>query len=189
VAEFASKADLISKKTYKHAIGVGFVNDGEMQEKLRAAARGGALRACMLYVGDRPIAFAGGILSKQTFYGAFTGFDPAFQKYGPGLQSIIRLIEESFEPGYHCLRYDAGCGDSPYKRALFTSGWKEAPVWIFAPCAVGLRLHFLKAISTLLHYSTMRLLEKSDRLRKVKKMYHRQALRQFQLSSSEGISR
>lgn len=180
----ARKANEISRKTYKHAIGVGFVNDLESREMLRTAAQKGALRACLLYVGEQPIAFAVGILSNQTLYGTFTGYDPGFSKYCPGLQAIIRLIQESFEPNGGYLRCDAGCGDTYYKRVLFGSSWKEAPVWIFAPCATGLRLHLLKVVSTLLHHSTMRLLAKSDRLRKVKKMWHRRALREFQLRSS-----
>ena len=146
--DFAFKADEISQKTYKHAIGVGFVNDLEMCEMLRAAAQRAALRASLLYIGDRPIAFAAGILSHKTLYGTSTGYDPGFNKYRPGLQCMMRLIEESFEPNNGLSRFDAGCGDSSYKRTLFGSSWKEAPVWIFAPSARGLRLHVLKLVST-----------------------------------------
>ena len=76
VEEFARKADEISKKTYQRALGVGFTNDLAMRELLRAMAQRGALRACLLYVGDRPVAFASGIISKQTLYGTFMGYDP-----------------------------------------------------------------------------------------------------------------
>jgi hypothetical protein len=189
VEDFARKADEISQKTYQRALGVGFVNDLEMREMLCAAAQKAALRACLLYIGDRPVAFTGGIVSNQTLYGTFTGYDPGFKKYRPGLQTLTRLIEESFEPSGSLLRVDAGCGDVPYKRALFDSSWKESPVWIFAPSATGLRLHVLKVVSTLLHYPTMRLLARSDHLRKVKKMWHRRALREFQRKSSQIASR
>jgi CelD/BcsL family acetyltransferase involved in cellulose biosynthesis len=180
VEDFARKADEISQKTYKHTLGVGFVNNLEMREMLRAAAQKTALRACLLCIGERPIAFAGGILSNKTLYSTFTGYDPGFNKYCPGLQSIMHLIEESFEPKGGLLRFDAGCGDSFYKRAFCGSSWREAPVWIFAPSARGLSLHVLKLVSTLLHSLAIRLLAKSDNLRKVKKMWHRRALREFQ---------
>ena len=101
----------------------------------------------------------------------------------------MRLIEESFEPNGSLLRIDAGSGDMPYKRALFDSSWKEGPVWIFAPSATGLMLHALKVTSTLLHYSAMRLLARSEHLRRVKKMWHRRAMRQFQRKSSQIASR
>jgi hypothetical protein len=179
VEDFACKADEISQKTYKHGLGVGFVNDLEMREMLRAAAQKAALRASLLYIGDRPIAFAAGILSNKTLYATSTGYDPGFNKYRPGLQCMMHFIEESFEPNSGLSRFDAGCGDSSYKRTLFGSSWREAPVWIFAPSARGLRLHVLKLVSTWLHSLAMRLLAKSNHLQKVKKAWHRQALRNF----------
>jgi hypothetical protein len=189
VEDFACKADEISQKTYQRAVGAGFVHNLEMREILRAAAQKAALRACLLYIGERPVAFAGGILSKKTLYGTFTGYDPSFKKYGPGLQTLLRLIEESFDPSGSVLRIDAGWGDSPYKRALFHSSWKESPVWIFAPSAKGLSLHVLKAISTLLHSFAMRLLANSYQLRKIKKTWYRRPLREFQRKSFAEIHR
>jgi CelD/BcsL family acetyltransferase involved in cellulose biosynthesis len=187
VQDFARKADEISQKTYQRALGAGFVNDLEMREMLRAAAQKAALRACLLYIGERPVAFASGIVSNETLYGTFTGYDPGFKKYRPGLQTLMRLIEESFEPSGSLLRVDAGSGDSPYKRAVFDSSWKEAPIWIFAPSARGLSLHVLKVVSTLLHSLAMGLLARSGHLRRVKKMWHRQTLRQFQRKVRQDI--
>jgi Acetyltransferase (GNAT) domain len=184
VGEFAREADKISRRTYQRAVGAGFANDVEMREMLRVAAQKAALRACLLYIGEQPVAFASGIVSNKTLYGTFMGYDPGFKKYRPGLQTLMRLIEESFEPSGDLLRIDAGCGDVPYKRALFDSSWKETPVWIFAPSIIGLMLNVLKAISTVVHSLAMGLLARSDYLRKVKKMWHRQALRQFQQKSS-----
>ncbi len=180
VEDFASKADEISRKTYRHALGVGFVNNLETREVLCAAARKSALRACVLCVGERPIAFTGAILSGQTLYGTHTGYDPEFKRYSPGLQSLMHLLEESFSAQGAPLRYDAGCGDFSYKRALFDSSWRESPVWIFAPSLKGLSLHIFKEISTLLHFLAMQLLAKSGPLRQVKKMWHRKALRKSQ---------
>jgi len=180
VDNFAYQANEISEKSYKHALGVGFVNDLETLETLHAAAQREALRACLLYVGERPIAFATGILFNRTVYATFTGYDPGFRKYSPGLQCMMHLIEESFEPNSDILRFDAGYGDLPFKRALFGSSWNETPVWIFAPSAKGLSLHISKLVSTLLHSLAMRLLGRSHLLRKLKKMWHRQALQEFQ---------
>lgn len=189
VEDFACKADEISRKTYQRAIGAGFVNNLEMREILRAAAQKGALRACVLYINERPVAFASGILSNKTFCGTFTGYDPGLKRYSPGLQAMMRLIEELFETSEGLLRFDAGSGDSPYKRRLFDYSRKECAVWIFAPTAKGLSLHIPKLISTLLHSFAMRLLAKSDYLRRVRKMWRERALREFQRNSSARISR
>jgi CelD/BcsL family acetyltransferase involved in cellulose biosynthesis len=176
--DFARKADEISQKTYKRALQTGFVNDFETRETLRAAARKSALRACLLYVDQRPVAFASGILSNRSLYGTFTGYDPDFRKYRPGLQTLLRLIEASFEPGGQLLQIDAGCGDSLYKRMFFSSSWKESPVWIFAPTAKGLSLNVLRLVSTLLHSLAMRIFANSGPLRKIKKMCRRHAQRE-----------
>jgi hypothetical protein len=180
VEDFARKADEIAQKTYQRTLGVGFVNNAEMREVLHAAARKDALRACLFYIRERPVAFATGIVCNKTLCGIYMGFDPAFGKHRPGLQTLMRLIEDSFEPSGSLLRVDAGCGDVPYKRALFDSSWKEGPVWIFAPSARGLGLCVRKVISTLLHSLAMGLLARSDHLRKFKKMWHQQAARKFQ---------
>jgi hypothetical protein len=89
----------------------------------------------------------------------------------------MRLIEDSFEPSGSLLRVDAGCGEPSYKRALFGSTRREAPVWVFAPSARGLSPHVRKLASTLMHSLAVRLLAEGDCLRKAKKVWYRQALR------------
>jgi CelD/BcsL family acetyltransferase involved in cellulose biosynthesis len=180
VADFARKADEISQQTHQRAVGMGFVNDPETQEALYAAGRKGALRACILHVGDRPVAFSAGIVSKNILYADFTGYDPAFKKYSPGLQTQMRLIEESFKPTGSILRVDAGHGDSVYKRALFDLSWEEHPIWIFAPTAKGLSLNAFKLISTCFHTVAMRWLAKSKLLRRVRKSWRDRTVREFQ---------
>jgi len=183
VEDFAREADKISQKSYQRASEAGFVNNLEMRETLRAAAKNEALRACLLYIGERPVAFASGIVCNKSLCGTFTGYDPAFKRYRPGLQTLMRLIEESCESRGGVLRIDAGYGDTPYKRELFDSSWEEGPVWIFAPTAAGLRLHVFKLVSTLLHCAAMWLFAKSIHLRKLKRMWRRKALLEFQRSA------
>jgi CelD/BcsL family acetyltransferase involved in cellulose biosynthesis len=180
VEDFARMADEISKKTYQRAVGAGFVNNLETREMLRAAAQKGGLRTCLLSVEDRPVAFAGGIVSNKTLYADFTGYDPGFKKYSPGLLTQLRLIEESFTPRGSILRVDAGHGDSRYKRALFDSSWEEHPVWIFTPTVKGMSLNACKLVSTIFHTTAMHLMEKSDYLRTVRKMWRERTLREFQ---------
>jgi CelD/BcsL family acetyltransferase involved in cellulose biosynthesis len=180
VEDFARKADEVSQKTYQRALGVGFVNDLETREMLRAAAQKAALRACLLYVDNRPVAFACGIVCNKTLYADFTGYDPRFKNYSPGLQTQMRLIEESFNPRGSILRVDAGHGDSLYKHSQFDSSWEEHPVWIFAPTAKGLSLNAFKLVSTFFHTFVMRLFAKSEYLRRGKKIWHELALQGFQ---------
>src|SRR5215469_16014549 len=62
VERLARKADEVAQRNYKHALGIGFVNKPETREMLRVAAQKGALRACLLSIGERPIAFSIGLL-------------------------------------------------------------------------------------------------------------------------------
>jgi len=180
VESFVRRADEISQRTYQRALGTGFVNNLEPRETLRVAAQKGALRACLLHIDERPAAFFCGILYKRTLYGSFMGYDPEFKKYWPGLQALMRVIEDSFEPSGDLLRVDLGGGNWPYKRALCNSSWTEGPVWIFAPTVKGMSLHILKVVPTLLHSVAVGLLAKSYCLRRVKKMLYRRALRRYQ---------
>jgi hypothetical protein len=189
VEDFARMADEIARKTYPGVLGEGFVDNAETREMLLMAAQKKALRACLLYIGEQPIAFAIGLLSNKTLYGTFTGYDPEFKKYAPGLQSLMRLIEESFEPNGGLLRIDAGAGDPPYKRRLFPSSWKEHPVWIFAPTTKGLRLHVFRSVSALLHSLAMQLLARSEYLRTIKKMRHQRVVQEFKQKTFAQISR
>jgi len=179
VEHLARNADEVARINYRHALGIGFSNKPETRETLRAAAQKGGLRACLLSIGERPIAFAIGFLSNGTLHATFTGYDPEFRKYGPGLQTLLHMIEDAFEPKGSLLRLDAGCGDSAYKRCLCDAKWREAPVWIFAPTPRGLGLHVQKTISGSLHFLAMRLLENAH-LRKLKNMCQRQAVRRLQ---------
>jgi len=179
VERLARRADEVAQKNYKHALGIGFVNKPETREMLHTAAQKGGLRACLLSIGERPIAFAIGLLSNKTLHATFTGYDPEFRKYGPGLQALLHMIEDAFEPEGSLLQLDFGCGDSAYKRSLCDSEWREAPVWIFAPSLKGLGLHVRRTISASLHFLAMRLLE-NDNVRKVKDMWQRQAVRRLQ---------
>ena len=185
VGDFARNADEISQKSYQRASGAGFVNNLETQETLRAAAKNEALRAYLLYVGERPIAFASGIVCNKSLCGTFTGYDPAFKRYRPGLQTLMRLIEESCESHGSVLRIDAGYGDMPYKREFFDSSWEEGPVWIFAPSWTGLRLHIFRLVSSLLHTAAMWLLARNNRLRKLKRMWQRKAVPEFRRETFE----
>jgi GNAT acetyltransferase-like protein len=171
--EFAYIAEGISDKTYQRALGVGFVRNDETRALLRTAAKKGALRASVLWVDGQPVAFVSGIVAGHTLHATYTGYDRAFERYCPGAQTMMRFIEELFEPGERVVQLDSGCGNMHYKQRLFDSIWEESPVWIFAPSAKGIALHALRAVSTSLHYVAMRLLEKSDHLRKLKKIWHR----------------
>jgi CelD/BcsL family acetyltransferase involved in cellulose biosynthesis len=60
----------------------------------------------------------------------FTGFDPAWGRFAPGLQSMVAGIEEAFELGEEHV--DLGYGDYPYKLKLANDARRIASYEIFA---------------------------------------------------------
>ena len=115
--ELIREADSVARLTYQRKIGVGFHDTRLTRWSVREAARRGLLRAWVLYLDERPIAFDWGIAYNRTFRWVAGGFDPAHADHRPGWYLMGRAIEalcEDVDVG----RIDFGLGDGEYKRRL-----------------------------------------------------------------------
>ena len=166
-------AETIAAKTYQRGLGVGFQQDDEVLESLRIAARNRGMRGCVLYLDQRPCAFFIGKQYRNTFYGHFMGFDPQFGKYSPGLVLLMHSIEECFDPDYRAGRVDLGWGDRRYKRMICNQSQQDGPLYLYAASWRGLRLNFLRSVTSFLDFAGRRLLEKSPFLQKLKAAWQR----------------
>jgi hypothetical protein len=169
VKELAREVEKVSAKTYQRALGVGFQPDLETLEALRIAAHQGGLRGCVLYLDEQPCAYFIGKQYKNTFHGNFMGFDPQFGKYSPGLLVLMHSIEECFDPGYRATQVDLGWGDRQYKRVICNHSRQDGPLYLYAPSFAGLRLNFLRSVTSFLDVSARQLLAKSSLLQKLRK--------------------
>ncbi|MGA2253232.1 MAG: GNAT family N-acetyltransferase [Thermoguttaceae bacterium] len=97
-----------------HAEVSGFFRDAH-----RAAARLGAVDACLLYFNDDPAAFIYNYRWHGAVYGLRRGFDPRFKHLRPGLVLQKMMLEDGYRRGDRC--YDLGTGSHDTKQAWRTS--------------------------------------------------------------------
>jgi CelD/BcsL family acetyltransferase involved in cellulose biosynthesis len=115
--ELIRDAESVARLTYQWKRGVGFRGTELTRWSVSEAARRGLLRAWVLHLDERPIAYEWGIAYNRTFRWVAGGFDPAQAEHRPGSYLMGRAIEalcEDSEVG----RIDFGLGDSEYKRWL-----------------------------------------------------------------------
>jgi hypothetical protein len=140
-------AEDIAKKTYHRGLDVGFADKPDVRARLGLAARRDWLRANLLYIGDRPVAFWIGMLYKGSFVSEYMGYDPEFRRFSPGMVLIMKVIDGfcSHANGDVVRELDFGLGHAEYKAALCSKNWQEAPVYIFSPTLKGLGLKAMRS--------------------------------------------
>ena len=84
-----------------------------------AAAHAGGLDLNLLYVGERPAAFAYNYCYRGHVFGLRMGYDPAVSQSGAGTVLMRRMIADCFERGDHT--FDLGPGSLAAKRPWQTS--------------------------------------------------------------------
>jgi hypothetical protein len=144
-------AEEIAKQTYHRGLGVGFADRPDVRSRVELAAQKGWLRANLLYIGDRPIAFWIGMLYHGSFVSEYMGYDPEFRRFSPGMVLIMRVIEGfcGRASGDTVRELDFGLGHAEYKGALCSKTWLEAPVYIFSPTPKGLGLKAMRTTTRL----------------------------------------
>ncbi len=94
VAELSWQGKSTTGTTLTHASVRGFLRDAHA-----AAAGVGASDICLLYVGERAVAFAYNYVFKGVVFGLRIGFDEAFAKEGAGTVLNYYLIRDSAQRG------------------------------------------------------------------------------------------
>lgn len=166
-------AEAIAKQTYQRGLRAGFSDTDDIRKRLDLAAKKGWLRANLLYIGDRPVAFWIGMLYGERFVSEYMGYDPEFRQFSPGMVLIMRVIE-----GF-CVRVDGdivteldfGLGHAEYKAALCTKTWDEAPIYIFGPGLTGLYLKSLRTATSMADKAARKTLESTQLLPRLKKIW------------------
>jgi hypothetical protein len=182
---FFHDAEEIAKKTYQRGLGVGFADNPAVRRRLELGARKGWLRAFVLYLGDRACAFWIGMLYHGTFVGEYTGYDPEFRQYSPGMVLMMRVLEGfcNGANGDSVRELDFGLGHAEYKRALCSKTWQEAIVFIFSPTLKGLALKLMRTATRLLDGAARRALASTDMLPRLKRVWRDRRARHQRSSS------
>jgi len=164
--------EAIAKKTYQRGLGVGFLDNAEMRQRLSLAARRGWLRSYILYVEDKPCAFWMGTLYQGTFHVDFCGYDPSYDRSSPGTFLLTRMLEgfgrEKFD------QIDFGYGEERHKQRFSNCKWHEAMVRIYAPTVRGLGIKVLVTLVHFIDYIARRVLDYGKLLPKLKRFWRKQ---------------
>jgi hypothetical protein len=163
----------VAKKTYQRGLEAGFSDTPRVRMRLGLAARKGWLRANILYIGERPVAFWIGMLYGETFVSEYMGYDPEFRQFSPGMVLIMRVIEGfcSRESGDIIKELDFGLGHAEYKAALCSKSWIEAAVFIFSPTMRGFFLKSLRTVTTAADGAARKILRSTKFLPRLKRAW------------------
>ena len=169
--------DQVARKTYQRALGTGFERTAEIERQYRTAARTGALRACVLYIRERPCAFFLGRQYKSTFFAEYTGYDPEYGRYSPGMFLLLYCVRKSFELATGAVRFDLGSGDHLYKRVVCNVGWDEGTAYLYAPNWQGFLLNAQVTATELANAVLRKMAKRNGFLKKARKEWQQRAVR------------
>lgn len=171
--EMMRDIEQVAAKTYQRGLGVGFDTSAAMRERLQLEIAKGWLRAFVLYLGDKPVAFWIGKLYQNAFCSDSMGYDPAFGKHSPGIYLIMHVVEHfcSEKSEDRARQIDFGFGDAQYKTVLANEEWQESSIYIFAPSAKGIGINLLRMPTAWLNRWAQEILGKTSLLVKVKRMW------------------
>lgn len=179
VTVLVEAVDQIAQKTYQRALGTGFKKSAELEEQYKVAARAGALRGCILYLADQPCAFFVGRQYKSTFFAEYTGYDPAYAKYSPGMFMLLHSIREAFECANGIVGFDLGSGEHAYKRVVCHAGWEEGTAYLYAPTLRGVRLNAQTTAIEFINAGLRKLATRNELLKRARKRWQQRSSQNF----------
>jgi len=139
-----AESTAIARRTYHERLGVAFRDDAETRALLAHALQAGWFECHVLYRGAQPIAFAHGLVYRETLFARDTGFDPAYADYRPGIYLLGRMIAGHCAAGTRTLDY--GVMDAEYKRQFGSARAEYASAFVFGASARGRVLALKRAV-------------------------------------------
>jgi hypothetical protein len=173
IEQILADTEVIETKSYHRGLQVGFVNNAETHRLMMLAANRQWLRAYILYIGEKPVAFWNGLLYQGTFFTGTTGFDPAYGDFRPGVFLLQRMFEDLCQNNA-AVAVDFGFGDAQYKRDWCDENWEEASLFVFAPTFRGGLLNTLRTPLMAVSHAAQRVLIRTQLLQRVKKLWRNQ---------------
>jgi len=160
----------LNAKSYKHGLGVGFLDDEEHRRLVDLGAGRHIFRARVLYVDGAPASFWCGFKFGRGFFSWLTAYDPELARYSVGTYVLVDLLEElCADPEVEFV--DWGFGDADYKRSLGDESWLEDDVVLFAARLKTLALNGLLSVFLGLDFAARRVLGDSQLVRRVKRRW------------------
>jgi CelD/BcsL family acetyltransferase involved in cellulose biosynthesis len=119
--DFHVHARRVSAQTYQERLlDAGLPADDEFLRNMAGAAARNEVRAFLLFLRDRPVAYLYCPVESRTIIYAYLGFDPSVSELSPGTVLLWLSLQSLFEEA-EFAHFDFTEGDSPQKR-LFSTG-------------------------------------------------------------------
>jgi hypothetical protein len=160
--------EAISAKAWQRRIGRGFTLNDRTRARYSHASEHGWLRIYVVNINAEPAAFWIGFRYEKTFTLEFTGYDPKFSHYSPGVALLVKIFEDMCSDKDISV-IDFGPGPDEYKRYYGTQNCFETSVFLFARSAKGFRLNAIWMARTMMAYIgkiLLRYLELETRMKK-----------------------
>ena len=169
IVSFIKNAEIIDKKSYHLALGVGIENNDYWNKMFHAMAQGGYFRGYLLMAEAEPIAYYQGMVYKDIYYGFLTSYVSDYRNLSPGAYLYRRIVDLLVEENINI--YNFGFGDAEYKRFYGTESKTEATFRIYGFSTKARISKFLDQIAVAINENIIRALEKTGLLNKIKKMW------------------
>lgn len=174
LGQLVQDLETVASKTYQRRLGAGFRADAEHKRRITFEAEKGWLRGSILYLGGRPCAFWMGVVYRNVFYSAFTGYDPDFRKYEAGTLLLMNIVEQLCEERVGTI--DFGLGDALYKQRFGDQSWPEASVRVFSPSLRGLTLNCALTAVEAPALALQRILQRANLQQSIKTFWRKRLL-------------
>lgn len=168
---FCAEAEKVAKLTYQRGLGVGFMNSQHDRQRLELSAERGWLRAYILYVAEKPVAFWHGVLYKKVWYSIWTGYDPAYQSYNPGTVLLLKMLQDFCAS--KVSEVDFGIGPAEYKEKFGHHNRIEAFVTIHAPTPKGVAASLLTLVNAFINKLGKAMLGRLKLVNRLKRYWRR----------------
>jgi CelD/BcsL family acetyltransferase involved in cellulose biosynthesis len=123
-----------------------------------------------------------GNLYATIYYSGDVGYDPLYKRYELGKQLLMKVLEDLCRQSVK--EVDFGLGDADWKQRFGDQQWQEASTSIFAPTMKGLGINGLRTLSTFVDQAVKRILEKTQILARMKRLWRNRAIKGVQHGST-----
>ncbi len=145
-----SELETVAAKSWQRGLGVGYVCDAKTRKMFDFMMTRGWLRAYVLYMDEKPVAFNYGVRYGTLFVDETPGFDPAYGKFRVGKYMFLKVIEMMHQDD-EVERIDFGPGNAQDKQLYCNQSELVSDVLIFAPRPRLLAMNVLRSVIAIAH--------------------------------------
>ena len=128
---FFAMAQEVSSKTYQERLlDSGLPKDGDFRSNARQAAARGEVRAYLLFLSGRPVAYIYCPVHAGILLYEYVGFDPDHQSLSPGTVLQYLTLKRLFDEGGYRM-FDFTEGEGPHKALFATDSIYCADIYLY----------------------------------------------------------